>query len=93
MNVLNFTPGLAPTASNSKSSSLLSLGRFPQARQWVKLLELPHPWSYDEALLLCQQSEEEWVVWIPDCGETVLNATQFCELALGFESFEGKNAV
>ena len=44
---------------------------------WVQLLELPHPFSYGEALLLCKQSEDEWVVWIPDHGETVLHVSQF----------------
>lgn len=45
---------------------------------WVKLLQLPHPFSFDEALLLCQQSENEWVAWVPDCGEVVLESHQFC---------------
>jgi hypothetical protein len=57
---------------------LIPLGQSPQANTWVKLLELPHPWSYDEALLLCQHSEDEWVAWIPDYGEAVLNAAHFC---------------
>ncbi|MBV8882795.1 MAG: hypothetical protein JO235_02165 [Chroococcidiopsidaceae cyanobacterium CP_BM_RX_35] len=49
-----------------------------QADTWVHLLELPNPFSFDEALLLCQQSEDEWVAWIPDHGEAVLNVSQFC---------------
>jgi hypothetical protein len=49
-----------------------------QADTWVQLLELPSTFSFDEALLLCQISESEWVAWIPDHGETVLNTCQFC---------------
>lgn len=45
---------------------------------WVKLLDLPSAFSFEEALLLCQHSEDEWLAWIPDYGETVLNAKQFC---------------
>lgn len=45
---------------------------------WVKLLELKSEFSFDEALLLCQHSEDEWLAWIPDHGEAVLNAKQFC---------------
>lgn len=49
-----------------------------QASTWVHLMELPSPLSHDEALLLCQHSEDEWIVWIPDYGEAVLNERQFC---------------
>lgn len=47
---------------------------------WVKLLEIPSCFSFDEALLLCQTSEDEWVAWIPDHGEAVLKAEQFCPM-------------
>lgn len=46
---------------------------------WVKLLELPSRFSFDEALLLCQISEDEWVSWIPDHGEAVLHVSEFCQ--------------
>ncbi len=49
-----------------------------QADTWVRLLELPSTFSYDEALLLCQISEDEWVAWIPGHGEAVLHTRQFC---------------
>jgi hypothetical protein len=49
-----------------------------QASTWVHLLELPNPFSHDEALLLCQHSENEWIAWIPDHGEALLNVRQFC---------------
>ncbi len=44
---------------------------------WVKLLLLPNPFSFDEALLLCPVSTDEWLAWIPDHGETILNIRQF----------------
>lgn len=44
---------------------------------WVSLAALPHELSYSEALLLCQQSEDEWLAWIPDHGETVLHISEF----------------
>lgn len=43
-----------------------------QANTWVHLQELPSPYSFSEALLLCPQGENHWVVWIPDHGEAVL---------------------
>ncbi|KOP25226.1 hypothetical protein AMR41_17640 [Hapalosiphon sp. MRB220] len=48
-----------------------------QANTWVRLLELPNPYSFDEALLLCPISQCEWVAWIPDHGEAVLTTRQF----------------
>ncbi len=51
-----------------------------QAYSWVKLLEIPNPYSFDEALLLCQISNHEWLAWIPDHGETVLYTWQICEM-------------
>jgi hypothetical protein len=50
-----------------------------QADTWVHLLELPSTFSFDEALLLCQLAEDEWVAWIPDHGEAVLHTRQFCQ--------------
>lgn len=51
-----------------------------QADTWVQLLELPSTFSFDEALLLCQSSDDEWVAWIPNYGEAVLHTSQFCDL-------------
>ena len=50
----------------------------PKMGDWVQLLELPNPFSFNEALLLCQRSEDQWVAWIPNHGEAVLNTHQFC---------------
>ncbi|MEC4891664.1 MAG: hypothetical protein SAL07_15060 [Oscillatoria sp. PMC 1051.18] len=49
----------------------------PQTDTWVKLRELPHPYSHDEGLILCQTCVDEWVAWIPNCGETTLHRSQF----------------
>ncbi|MDZ8027110.1 MAG: hypothetical protein RMY36_022755 [Nostoc sp. SerVER01] len=48
---------------------------------WVKLLELPNPLSFDEALLLCPVSKDEWLAWIPDHGEAILNISQLGDIA------------
>ena len=44
---------------------------------WVHLLKLPSEYSYDEALLLCDLGEDKWVAWVPNHGETVLDARDF----------------
>jgi hypothetical protein len=51
-----------------------------QPSTWVQLLETPSLFSHDEALLLCQQSRDEWVAWIPNHGEVVLHVSQFYQL-------------
>lgn len=48
-----------------------------QPSTWVQLQEPPSTYSHDEALLLCPHSETEWVVWIPEYGETILHQNQF----------------
>ncbi|ARV62043.1 hypothetical protein BZZ01_28500 [Nostocales cyanobacterium HT-58-2] len=69
---------------NPDWSSQFFLTELPQdfhAHIWVKLLELPNPYSFDEALLLCQVSDEEWLAWIPDHGEAQLHISQFCQMS------------
>ncbi len=44
---------------------------------WVKLLSLPTTYCSEEALLICQQSEQEWLAWIPDYGEILLDRGEF----------------
>lgn len=51
-----------------------------QAATWVKLPELPNPYSHDEALLLCQHSDTEWIVWIPDHGQMILHRSSLGEV-------------
>ncbi|GBE90498.1 hypothetical protein [Nostoc cycadae] len=48
-----------------------------QSDLWVRLLELPSPYSFDEALLLCQVSADEWLAWVPDHGEVKLHSSQW----------------
>lgn len=50
-----------------------------QPSTWVQLLELPNPFCSDTALLLCQESEDQWLCWIPDYGEIKLYTHQFCQ--------------
>ncbi|MBW4695245.1 MAG: hypothetical protein KME27_26140 [Lyngbya sp. HA4199-MV5] len=44
---------------------------------WVKLRSLPTTYCSDEALLLCQQSEQQWLAWVPDYGEITLEREEF----------------
>jgi hypothetical protein len=44
---------------------------------WVKLLQLPNEYSFDEALLLCQESQDTWIAWVPSHGEILLNRSDF----------------
>lgn len=44
---------------------------------WVKLLQPVSPFSADEALLLCQASEHQWLAWVPGYGEVLLDTDQF----------------
>lgn len=65
-----FQPWLSQSNSNTTEAESC-------ASTWVKLHELPSPYSYDEALLLCQHSDTEWIVWIPDYGQMILHRSQF----------------
>ncbi len=49
-----------------------------QASSWVQLLEPLSPFTFDEALLVCQHSEDQWLAWIPDYGQAIIHASQFC---------------
>ncbi|BCL38444.1 hypothetical protein [Nostoc sp. MS1] len=44
---------------------------------WVKLLQPPSDYAFEEAKLLCQESPVAWVAWVPDYGEVVLDRSQF----------------
>lgn len=64
------------TASMLQSQRPVRASRL-QAGNWVRLLEPLSPYSLDEALLLCEAKDNNWVVWIPDYGEAVLSREQF----------------
>ncbi len=44
-----------------------------QPSTWVRLRHPPTAFSFDEAWLLCQYAEDQWLAWIPDYGEILLN--------------------
>ncbi len=48
-----------------------------EANIWVRLLQHPSPYDFDEALLLCQVSIDEWLAWIPEYGQIQLKVNQF----------------
>lgn len=50
------------------------------AGQWVQVLDLPNPFSSNQALLLCPCGPDQWVTWVPDHGEAVLSRRQFTGL-------------
>ena len=52
-----------------------------QPSTWVKLFDPPTAFSFDEAWLLCQCSEDKWLAWIPDYGEILLSANEFCAVS------------
>ncbi|MEE3719677.1 hypothetical protein V2H45_23325 [Tumidithrix elongata RA019] len=52
--------------------------RSPQDSAWVTLLELPDPYCFNEALLMCEYPDGKWAAWIPDFGEVTLHSGQFC---------------
>jgi len=56
------------------SSKILESG------DWVSLFTLPSEYAHDEALLLCEIDDENWVTWIPNHGEAQLCLRQFCPL-------------
>jgi hypothetical protein len=49
-----------------------------QPSSWVKLLHSPTAFSFDEAWLLCECGDNEWLAWIPDYGELVVRSEEIC---------------
>lgn len=72
----------SPTASNVDCEPAMARGKAaPLAPgQWVQVLDLPNPFSGDQALLLCSCGSDQWVTWVPDHGEAVLSRRQFTGL-------------
>jgi hypothetical protein len=74
-----------PAAINSPNAPAwdhlrnLSAPRPPQFQpsMWVKLHNPPTAFSFDEAWLLCETSNQQWLAWIPDYGEIMLKADEF----------------
>lgn len=59
-------------------------GGSPQAQphSWVQLVAESEEAEVEQALLLCPESEWTWVAWLPSRGETRLEVSQFCILAV-----------
>ncbi|KOR36954.1 hypothetical protein AM228_09980 [Planktothricoides sp. SR001] len=48
---------------------------------WVSLIKPLTALSFEEAILLCEESLDKWVVWVPGLGETRLNTSEFVRQA------------
>ncbi|HTL88989.1 MAG TPA: hypothetical protein VL134_06290 [Leptolyngbya sp.] len=59
--------------------SMPSAPRFTPS-MWVQLLNPPTAYSFDQAWLLCQCSENQWVAWVPEYGELLLRTDEFSSL-------------
>jgi hypothetical protein len=67
-----------PTLANQITSGWHPVCHITYNRDtWVKLLQLPSDYAFEEAKLLCQESPETWVAWVPDYGEVVLDRSHF----------------
>ncbi len=62
------------------ADSTLSVLQY-QPSTWVKLFNPPTAYSFDQAWLLCEYSENQWLAWVPDYGEILLNTDEFCSLS------------
>jgi hypothetical protein len=80
MNTQTICPSYAVTDQSSKvlASEWNPVCHITYTRDtWVKLLEIQSEYAFDEAKLLCQESPDTWVVWIPDHGQAILNKSDF----------------
>jgi hypothetical protein len=67
------TQATASLAATERQSSQF----IPATHLWVKLRAPITNYSHDEALLLCEEEEGNWVAWVPGYGETLLLRSQF----------------
>lgn len=44
---------------------------------WVTLVEKPSPYASDEAKLICQESNDKWLTWVPNYGQLVVDKSSF----------------
>lgn len=51
---------------------------------WVKLFQVPNEYCADEALLLCQESFDTWIAWLPGYGEILLDKDNFSIAEFGY---------
>ena len=80
-------PSLTPQNEMMSSFAWEILQRREQPRlpkfapsTWVKVLNPPTAFSFDEAWLLCQYAEDHWLAWIPDYGEILLKTDEMGEV-------------
>jgi len=71
---------MSPFATAPHSATTTVAGFMPQAHQWVQLRDRISPYSAEEALLLCENSDGSWVAWVPDHGEATLQREQLLKL-------------
>ncbi len=64
---------LSERQMNQDSFSQLLFFPELQPGQWIVLEKLPSIFAYNEALLLCRVSKYQWMTWIPEYGEYLLN--------------------
>ncbi|PSB31856.1 hypothetical protein [Stenomitos frigidus] len=67
----------APAHIDIAAPTLADLKQAIAPSMWVKLVQSPSAYSSDEALLLCQGGDRQWLVWVPDYGEIMLEREQF----------------
>lgn len=67
-------------ATAPQSATAAAAGFIPQAHQWVRLRDRISPYSAEEALLLCENSDGSWVTWVPDYGEATLQREKLLKL-------------
>ncbi|MGB7412695.1 MAG: hypothetical protein WA902_00665 [Thermosynechococcaceae cyanobacterium] len=48
----------------------------PQKDQWVQLRDCLSTYGADQALLLCESGDDQWVAWVPNHGQAVLGREQ-----------------
>ncbi len=72
-----FKPMQPIEPSESKQGQRTSKLARNRLTQWVQLILLPDSMSYDQALLLSKQSDDEWLAWVPDYGEITLHVSEF----------------
>lgn len=82
--LLQYSQLLENTAALDSLKSLSSsLSAYPVCQitynrdAWVKLNGVLSDYSFDEALLLCQQDSNQWLAWVPDHGEVIVNRSDF----------------
>jgi hypothetical protein len=54
---------------------------------WVKLFHVPNEYCANEALLLCQESFDTWVAWVPGYGEALLDRSNFSVAEFGAKTY------